>query len=295
MHKIEATLHNLLKHKYARLIRLDKPVGIYLALFPALWAVALAAKSWWMVVAYSLIMFAGAITARSAGCIINDLFDKNIDAKVARTKLRPLASGEVTRREAYVLLAVCGLVSLMLLLTLPRLSIYFGLIAIPMIIIYPLLKRISYYPQVFLGFVFNLGVFIGWFAVSPKFSYQAIMLYAASVLWTIGYDTIYGHQDRLDDEAQGMKSLSIKLGEKTPDVVWNLYKTMIVFILIAAMGRGVNLLFYVIIAFTTYYLYWQTSTLDIHNPKDCGDKFRSNVHIGLMIWIGALLGKIVVF
>lgn len=295
MHKIEATLHNLLKHKYARLIRLDKPVGIYLALFPALWAVALAAKSWWMVVAYSLVMFMGAITARSAGCIINDLFDKNIDAKVARTKLRPLASGEVTRREAYVLLAVCGLVSLMLLLTLPRLSIYFGLIAIPMIIIYPLLKRISYYPQVFLGFVFNLGVFIGWFAVSPKFSYQAIMLYAASVLWTIGYDTIYGHQDRLDDEAQGMKSLSIKLGEKTPDVIWNLYKTMIVFILIAAMGRGVNLLFYVIIAFTTYYLYWQTSTLDIHNPKDCGDKFRSNVHIGLMIWIGALLGKIVVF
>lgn len=289
---MKVMLKEYLKHKYVRLIRLDKPTGIYLALLPALWAVALSAKTWGMLLMYSLIMLIGAIAARSAGCIINDLFDKNIDAKVARTKRRPLASGEVSQNEAYMLLAICSLVSLMLLLILPNLAIYAGLIAIPMIIIYPLLKRISFYPQIFLGFAFNIGVFIGWFAVSPKFSYQAVMLYAASILWTIGYDTIYGHQDRKDDDATGVKSLSLKLGEKTPDTVWNLYKLMIVFIIIAAMGRAVNLLFYAIMACATYYLYWQTSTLDINNPKDCNEKFKSNVHIGIMIWIAILIGRI---
>jgi 4-hydroxybenzoate polyprenyl transferase len=291
-HQLRIRFKRILKHKYARLARLDKPIGILLALFPALWAVTMAAGSWLQVVTFSSLMFFGAIAARSAGCIVNDLCDKNIDKKVARTKLRPLASGEVSKKEALILLAICGLTALAILAVMPIPSIVFGLIAIPMIAIYPLLKRITFYPQVFLGFVFNLGVFIGWFAVSPYFAYQAILLYTASVLWTIGFDTIYGHQDRIHDEKQGLKSLSIKLGDRTPDFAWNIYKIMMILIVICAVGSGMNFFFYIAAIVATYYLYWQTATLDINNPKDCADKFYSNAHIGALLWVGTLVGRI---
>ncbi len=282
----------LINHKYSRLARLDRPASVYLPMFPALWAVALSAKSWSALIGYSLVMAVGAIAAKSAGCIINDLWDQKIDAEVERTKLRPLASGEVTRQEAYKLLAVFGILSLAVLFCLPWVAIIIGLCAIPMIAIYPLLKRATFYPQVFLGFVYNIGVLVAWYSVSPHFSYQAVMLYIAGVLWTIGYDTIYGHQDRVDDLAYGVKSLSIKMGDKTADGVWSLYQMMMLLIVISAMGAGVGLLFYPFAAIATYYLYWQTVTLDINNPQDCADKFRSNIHVGLLLWIGMLLGKV---
>lgn len=289
--KIGDHYNNLLSNRYARLMRLDKPIGIYLSVLPALWAVALAGKSWGSIFIYSLIMMIGGVAARSAGCIINDILDRKIDSQVERTKLRPLASGELTIKQACITLGICAVLSLFALFLLTKLSIIFGLITIPLVMIYPLLKRFTFYPQIFLGSVFNMGVFIGWFAILPHFSYSAVTLYIACAMWTIGYDTIYGHQDIDDDILIGNKSLSIKVGEHTPNFVWALYQIMLVLLLLTGLSSSMNVFFYVICLPISYLLYWQSVSVDIKNPSDCATKFKSNAYIGLILWVAILVGK----
>lgn len=279
-------------HKYARLIRFDKPVGTLLALFPALWAVAFASHSWVELVLYSIVMFVGAFIARSAGCILNDIADRDFDGHVERTKNRPLASKEVSLKEAYKILGILGVVGVLMLCALPMMALLTGLAFIPLIAIYPYMKRVTYYPQVFMGPVFTSGALIGWFAVSPQISVVAFSLYLACILWAIGFDTIYGHQDKIDDEKLKLKSLSIKLGDKTSRIVWGLYQIMMIFIAVIGINMHMNLLFYIVLAFAAYYAYWQTATLDINNPADCAEKFQSNVDLGFIIWGAILLGKL---
>lgn len=284
--------NSIISHKYSRLMRLDRPIPIALAVSPALWAVAFASKSWAQIIIYSIIVILGAIVARSAGCILNDIADRHLDSKVERTKNRPLASGEISLKEAYIILAILGTIGIGMLATLPLIALVVGILFIPLIAIYPYMKRVTYYPQVFLGFVYPAGAIIGWLAVSPKFSVIQASLYIASILWVVGFDTIYGHQDKADDEKIGIKSLSIKLGDKTQSVVWSLYRIMMIFIAVIGLNCHMNFLFYGVMALALYYLYWQTATLDINNPADCKEKFESNLHIGLIIWVGILIGRL---
>lgn len=277
---------------YSRLMRLDKPVGIYLTLLPALWAIAFAADSFFWMIWLFLVFTAGAIVIRGAGCVLNDLADIEYDKKVSRTKSRPLASGELTKKQAYKFLFLLLGIGLVLLLTLPFKIIILGLLSIIPIAAYPYFKRFTFYPQVMLGFVFNLGVFMGWYSADYKPSITPFVLYAACICWTIAYDTIYAHQDKKDDLAAGIMSLAIKLGVDTKKVMWKLYLITIILLGITGMNSHMNFLFYIATAIGAYHLYWQVETLDINNPKDCHNKFKSNVQFAVIILLGILVGRI---
>lgn len=282
----------LLEHKYARLMRLDKPVGILLCLYPALWGVLLGSHDFWKGLFYLFIMVIGSIVVRSFGCIVNDIFDREFDKKVERTKNRPIASGEVTVMEAMHLAGALAIISLALLLTLPLSAIKVALFfAIP-IALYPLIKRFSFYPQIFLGFVFTSGSLIGWNCVYERVSYVPVLLYTTCIIWTICFDTIYALQDMKDDKNVGVKSLALVWGEQTPNYVWYLYQLIIVLLIIIGLNTYLNFTYYLGIGLAAYHLYWQTATLDVNDPKDCGLKFRSNTVFGLIVLISILIGKI---
>jgi 4-hydroxybenzoate polyprenyl transferase len=273
-------------------MRLDKPIGIYLTLLPALWAIAFAADNIFQLIWLFIVFCLGAIVIRGAGCILNDIADKELDKKVERTKTRPLASEELTVSEAYKFLFLLLGVGFLLLLTLPTPVIFIGLFSIFPIAAYPYFKRFTYYPQVALGFVFNLGVFMGWYSADPRVSVVPFVLYLASLLWTVGYDTIYGLQDKKDDSNAGIKSMSLLFGEATPKLVWRLYLAALLLIAITGLNAHMNLLFYVFLLAGGYQLYWQTETLKVNSPNDCLNKFKSNAQFGLILLIGILVGRI---
>lgn len=284
--------NQIITSKYARLMRLDKPMGFLLLMLPCLWAIGFAPISVLYKIGYSLFFALGAFVTRSAGCIINDIFDRHIDKKVDRTKNRPLASGEVSLKEAFVLLSVLLSIALLILLFLPKAAIYVGAISIIPIIIYPLLKRYTYYPQVFLGFVFNLGVIIAWITVYKSFSLSAILVYLSAVFWTIGYDTIYALQDKEDDLKAGVKSLAIKFGDNVSQLVWILYRISALSLFIMGLNTQMNWGFYILMAMATYHLYWQVETLEINNKDDSAKKFKSNLYFGILVLIAIWIGKI---
>lgn len=278
---------------YLHIIRLDKPIGIILCLLPALWAVGLASHSFPMMIFYFFVMTIGAILARSAGCIINDIFDRDFDLRVTRTKSRPLASGAITLKQSLIQLAIIGGLAIALLFSLNKVAIITGLIFIPLIALYPLVKRHSYFPQVFLGLTFgSAGALIGWFAISPTISYTPILLYIAAALWTIGFDTIYAHQDKIDDVRIGVKSLALYLGDRTKSAVWMMYQFMMILMVIVGLQSHMNLIYYGCLAFAAYQLYWQSSTVNLDDPEDCAFKFKSNAVTGLIILLGIILGHI---
>lgn len=289
--KLSTFHNNIQSNKYARLMRLDKPVGIYLPLLPALWAIGLGSTSWLQLIVFFILFSIGAVIMRGAGCVINDLIDKNIDALVKRTKLRPLASKEVSVKKALIFLAILLAISLAILVCLPKAAIILGIICVILSILYPFMKRITYYPQIFLGVVFNMGALIGWYSVQTGISYPPVIIYVACIFWTIGYDTIYAYQDRADDIKHGIKSLAVKLRENGPRVIWNLYLFMITMLGITGFLCYMNILYFLSLACALYILHWQTTSLDINDPKDCADKFQSNVKIGFIILAGILLGK----
>ena len=273
-------------------MRLDKPVGFLLALFPALWTLCYATNDVVKILKFSVLFVVGAIAARSAGCIINDIYDKDYDAKVERTKKRPLASSEVSTSEALKVLAANAFVAFLVLALLPMPAIKAGVIIGLMVLIYPLMKRITFYPQVFLGFVFNGGVWIAWLSVHEVINLVPVLAYVGSVAWTIGYDTIYGLQDIEDDKKIGVKSLSIITAEKTPEFVWKMYMIAGFCLAVAGFLSNLHFIYVLLIGFATYLFYWQIKTLDVSNPLDAGYKFKSNVKIGLIIFIGAIIGRL---
>lgn len=282
---------SLLRHRYAKLMRLDKPVGYILLLLPCLWAIAFAAKTYQQMIFPAIIFSAGAIIMRSAGCIINDIIDRDLDAEVERTKTRPLANGTVSLKEALILVAILLALALALLYLLPQEARYIGVFSIIPITIYPLMKRFHYYPQVFLGFVFNLGVLMAWFSTSQIPSIVALLLYIAAVCWTIGYDTIYAFQDIEDDIKIGVKSLAIKYGENAPKMIWKLYQFVIIALMLVGLNMQLNFGFYLIALIGWYHLYWQVEYWDLKSPKDCALRFRSNTLFGIIMLLAILIGK----
>ena len=212
------------KNPYARLMRLDKLTGFWLALIPAFISILLGAKTIAHPIYIVFIFIIGALSARSAGCIINDIIDKKFDQKVERTKLRPLASGELNKLQAIVMCLILGMIAFAALIALPATSIKIGLFSLLLIIVYPLAKRYMRAPQLMLGLVMNLGVFIAWFAVSDHFSLVPVFVYVASIFWTIGYDTIYAIQDKKYDKKLDINSTALLFGDSQADFVWRVYK-----------------------------------------------------------------------
>jgi 4-hydroxybenzoate polyprenyltransferase len=282
---------------YIKLTRLNQPIGIWLLLWPCLWGVAFA--SHYVLDIKLLVLFTlGAIIMRSAGCIINDLADKDIDAQVTRTQNRPLASGELSSKQALVLLAVLLAAGLVILLMFNRITIILGISSLLLVIAYPFMKRITYWPQAFLGLTFNWGALMGWTAVTGKLELPALVLYAACICWTLGYDTIYAHQDKESDALIGVKSTALRFGEKTKTWLAAFYKIFAI-LLIAVPAiifarenyhmQGGYFLSWCLVA---AHLYWQVKTVDIDDPADCLKKFRSNSWLGALVFVGILLGKI---
>ena len=228
---------------------------------------------------------------RAAGCIINDIADKNFDAKVERTKNRPLASGEVKLFEAIGILLLLLLVGAGVLFFLPNISVYIALGIMPLVVAYPFMKRITYWPQLFLGIVFNIGVLVAYTTITENiFSLSAILLYAACIFWTLGYDTIYAHQDIVDDLQIGVKSTAIKFGKKTRLFVGVFYLAFVLLAMLASIISSTPTPFgFIMLGLLTAHLAYQVIILDTSNPALCGKLFKANVVSGgLMLLV--LLG-----
>ena len=274
---------------FAVLARWDRPIGTWLLLWPCWWAVALAPG--WPDLRLLALFAIGAIAMRGAGCVINDLADRDLDAKVARTRHRPLASGRLGAGQAVAFLVLQLLVGLIVLLNFDRFSVALGLASMPLVIAYPFMKRITWWPQAFLGLTFNWGALVGWSAVTGELALPAIVLYVAGILWTLGYDTIYAHQDKVDDALIGVKSSARRLGGATIPWLWRFYAAALLLIGLAgwlvAMGPG----FYLMLILAGGHLVWQIRTLDLDDPMSCLARFRSNRAFGLLVFLALLAGK----
>jgi 4-hydroxybenzoate polyprenyltransferase len=285
--------HNLPRrlHPYARLARLDRPIGTWLLLFPGWWGIALAAHGWpdpTLMVLFAL----GALVMRGAGCTLNDIADRHYDARVARTRLRPLPSGAVSVPQAVVFLLLQSAVGAAVLLSLNRISIVLGLAVLGLIGSYPFMKRITYWPQIFLGLNFNWGALIGWTAATGRVAVSPLLIYFGGVLWTVGYDTIYAHQDKEDDRLIGVKSSALALGAKTRPWLFAFYVGALLFWGGAGVAAGLAAPFWIGLALTAAQLAWQAARVDIDDPTDCLRKFRSNRVVGWLLLAGIVGGKL---
>jgi len=278
---------------YMRLIRADRPIGTWLLLLPCLWSVSMASHAVYGGVpdAGFIMLFAvGAFVMRGAGCVVNDLWDRDIDGKVARTAERPIASGEIPVRSALIFLVCLLAVGLAVLVQFNNATIILGAASLVLVAVYPLMKRITYWPQAFLGLTFNWGALLAWCAVEGAVGWPAVLLYAAGFFWTLGYDTVYGHQDKEDDVLVGVKSASIKLGRNTRPFVALVYALTLSLLASAGVSAGMGWFYFVMLAAAALQFVWQVATLDIDAPKNCLARFKSNRDVGLIIFLGALLG-----
>jgi len=274
---------------YARLARIDRPIGTWLLVFPGWWGIALASISWPDPVL--LILFAiGAVAMRGAGCTLNDIADRHYDARVARTRLRPLPSGAVTVRRAVLFLVLQSAAGAAVLLSLNRTSVLLGLAVLGLIGTYPFMKRVTYWPQVFLGLNFNWGALLGWTAVTGALAGPSVLLYLGGVFWTIGYDTIYAHQDKEDDLRIGVKSSAIALGPHTRPWLFAFYAAALLSWAAAGFAARLGILFWVGLFGSCLQLAWQAARVAIDDPADCLAKFRSNRGVGWLMLAGIVGG-----
>jgi 4-hydroxybenzoate polyprenyltransferase len=275
---------------FAVLARWDRPIGTWLLLWPCWWAVALAPG--WPDLELLLLFALGAVAMRGAGCVINDLADRDLDARVERTRHRPLASGQLTTGQAVAFLVLQLLVGLLILFSFNRFTILLGFASMPLVIAYPFMKRITWWPQVFLGLTFNWGALVGWSAVTGDLAAPALTLYAAGFLWTLGYDTIYAHQDKVDDALIGVKSSARFLGAATPRWLWRFYAAALALIGVAGWLAATGPGFYLVLALAGTHLAWQVHTLDLDDPRSCLLRFRSNREFGALVFLALLAGKV---
>jgi 4-hydroxybenzoate polyprenyltransferase len=276
---------------YLRLARLDRPIGSWLLLMPCWWSVGLAGMraetfpSLWHIVLF----FIGAFAMRGAGCTWNDLVDRDLDGRVERTRSRPIPSRQVTVAQATIFMLAQSLVGLAVLLQFNRFTVFMGLASLSVIVIYPFMKRITYWPQIVLGLAFSWGALMGWPAAFGRLDWPALVLYAGSISWVIGYDTIYAHQDREDDLLIGIKSTALLFGERTRPMLASFYAAAVVLIAAAGLMAGGHLIFVLgVIAFAVH-LAWQVLRLDINDPAHCLMLFKSNRDAGLILFAAMLL------
>ena len=280
---------------FIELTRLKKPIGYMLLFWPCAWGLTLAydfSTNLNIYFFYLLLFFLGSVLMRSAGCIVNDILDKEFDAKVFRTKDRPIASGKVSiKLGIFYSLLLCFL-ALLVLLNFNYFTIILALGSMPLAFTYPLMKRFTYWPQLFLGITFNYGLILGWTAVKGQVDLVIVVFYIGAIFWTLGYDTIYGFQDIKDDEIIGLKSTSIKFKNKPYLLLLSCYSIFSFGLLISGYlmkFNKISLLIFITLLIQMFY--FQLKKLDIDNPSSCLKTFKSNNYLGLIVFFGLLLGR----
>ena len=280
---------------FIKLTRLNKPIGYMLLFWPCAWGLTLAydfSENLSKYYFYLILFFLGSVLMRSAGCIVNDILDKEFDKKVFRTKNRPIASGQVSIKIAFFYSSVLCLLALFVLLNFNNFTIILALGSMPLAFTYPLMKRYTYWPQLFLGITFNYGLILGWTTIKEEIDLIPILFYFGAIFWTLGYDTIYGYQDIKDDEIIGLKSTSIKF--KSNPIIFLIICYSIFYLITLSMGFLMNLnnLFFFSLAFVFLQIfYFQLKILKIDDAKNCLKIFKSNNFLGLLVYFGILIGK----
>ena len=275
---------------YLLLARLDRPIGTWLLFLPGLWGILLVRASLTETLGLVTLFAIGSLVMRAAGCVVNDLWDRDIDRKVARTAGRPLASGALRPRHALIFLTALLVAGLAILLQLNRLSQELGVASLLLVGLYPLAKRITWWPQLMMGFTFGFGAPMGYAAASGRLDAAWATLYAAAILWDLGFDTIYAHQDREDDALVGVRSTARLFGERTRPFLAVCYVTSLLTLALSGWLAGIGPWFYPALALPAWLLARQVLSLDIHDPAGCLRLFRANREIGLAIGLAILAG-----
>ncbi|MEG9884558.1 MAG: 4-hydroxybenzoate octaprenyltransferase [Hyphomicrobiales bacterium] len=277
---------------YCQLSRLDRPIGIWLLLIPCWWSLGLAqmATRGGLPDPWLLMLFAvGAVAMRGAGCTYNDIIDRNLDAHVARTRSRPIPSGRVSVCRSIAFMITLSLIGLIVLVQFNRLTIALALGSLIPVAIYPFMKRITHWPQIFLGLTFNWGALLGWTAVLGRLDWPAVALYAAGVAWTLGYDTIYAFQDREDDAIVGIKSTALRFGANARVWLTIFYTAAIIGFALAGAMVEAGVIFWLGLGVGSAHMAWQLLTLDTGEPERCLALFRSNRDFGLIMAVAVML------
>ncbi len=280
---------------YLRLARLDRPIGSWLLLMPCWWSLGLAGMAAGTApsIRNIVLFFIGAFAMRGAGCTWNDLVDRDLDARVERTRSRPIPSGQVSAAQAAVFLIVQALVGLAVLLQFNSFTVLMGFASLGVVAIYPFMKRITYWPQIVLGLAFSWGALMGWPAVFAKLDWAPLILYAGSICWVIGYDTIYAHQDREDDALIGIKSTALLFRERTKPMLAVFYSAAVVLIGLAGTLAGGGMYFAIGLAAFAAHLAWQIFSLHINDPAHCLKLFKTNRDAGLILFLAMVVEAVV--
>ncbi len=281
---------------FIQLTRLDRPIGYMLLFWPCLWGLTIAynfennLNTYFF---YLVLFFLGSLFMRSAGCVVNDIADRNFDKNVERTKNRPIASGKISIFLASFYALILCLLAFIVLINFNFLTIILAIASMPLAFSYPLMKRFTYWPQLFLGITFNYGLLLAWISIHESISLPPILLYLGAIFWTLGYDTIYGYQDIKDDEIIGVKSTSIKFKDNPKKILYLFY--LITFLSLISLGYLMKFSYiyfiFLIIPFLHFFVY-QIGRLDIKNASSCLKLFKSNNFLGLIIFLNLLIGKI---
>ena len=282
---------------FIELTRLKKPIGFMLLFWPCLWGLTIAYdfnSNLFNYFFYTVLFLIGSILMRSAGCIINDIADKNFDNKVERTKSRPIASEKISIKLAIFYATVLCILAFLVLINFNKLTIIMALISMPLAFTYPLMKRITYWPQLFLGITFNYGLVLAWISISNSITLIPIVFYLGAIFWTLGYDTIYGFQDIKDDEIIGVKSTSIKFKDDPKKFLFICYSAFIISLVLIGVLMNFKLFYFLFMIFPILQLIiFQINKLEIKYPDECLEKFKSNNFLGIIIFTNILIGKLI--
>ena len=280
---------------FVELTRLKKPIGYMLLFWPCAWGLTIAydfSSNLNNYFFYLLLFFFGSVFMRSAGCIVNDIIDRKFDKKVSRTKNRPIASGKISVKLGLFYTSILCLIALAILLNFNSLTIILALGSMPLAFTYPLMKRYTYWPQLFLGITFNYGLILGWTSTTNEISIVPIIFYLGAIFWTLGYDTIYGFQDIKDDEIIGLKSTSIKFKKKPIKFLYLCYSIFFLNTIVSNYLMNLNKLNYFVLIFVAMQLYFQLNKLNIKSPLNCLKIFKSNNSLGAIVLLTIVVGKI---
>ena len=283
---------------FIELTRIKRPIGYMLLFWPCIWGLTIAfdfSNNIQIFLKYGVLFLCGSILMRSAGCIINDIVDKDFDAKVARTKTRPIASGKISVRLGLFYSAFLCLIAFLVLIQFNMYTIILAMCSMPLAFSYPFMKRFTYWPQLFLGITFNYGLVLGWTAINENLTIIPLVFYFGAIFWTLGYDTIYGYQDLKDDEIIGVKSTSIKF--KNNPKIFLLVCYSIFLISLFYVGNNMNfsyIYFYGLVLIFLHLFVFQILKLNIQNEKKCLNIFKSNNFLGFLVFTNILLGKIII-
>ena len=281
---------------FIELTRLKNPIGYMLLFWPCIWGLTIAYNfnnDLNIFIFYSFLFFVGSILMRSAGCIVNDIADRNFDKKVARTKNRPIASGKISILLATIYVIILCFLAFLVLVNFNKLTIILAIASIPLAFTYPLMKRFTHWPQLFLGITFNYGLILGWVSINESISLIPLVFYFGAIFWTLGYDTIYGYQDIKDDEIIGVKSTSIKFKNNPKKILFLCYSIIFLSLIHIGFLMNFNYIYFLFLIFPFVHLFFfQLIKLDAKNPDLCLKIFKSNNYLGLIIFLNLLAGKL---